>query len=229
VELESWLETRGPPQLVPVLLKELDPRIATAPASERRAHLEAVLRHAGRLPDDEGMEEVLKMVERFLDTAFARRLASSPAASIHRGLSYVLELSTEGTGHRIGVEGELDLLWETPEGEAWVVAYRPGKRHPLGAAASAHELVAQGLAAKRLVREGVPVRVGVAFLGEPAPEPEWLTVPGGLEEAGARLEQAVQALARSDVRRDWPGREKATCQALHCGFSEHCHPSPGAC
>ncbi|HEX8697678.1 MAG TPA: UvrD-helicase domain-containing protein [Myxococcaceae bacterium] len=229
VELESWLETRGPAQLVPLLLRELDTRMASASASERRAHLEAKLRHMGRLPDDEGMEEMLKMVERFLDTGFAQRLAKGPASSIHRGLPFVLELSSAGTGHRVGVEGELDLLWETPEGEAWVVAYRPGNRHPLGAAASAHELVAQGLAAKRLVREGVPVRVGVAFLGEPTPEPEWLTVPGGLEEAGARLEQAVQALARSDVRRDWPGRERATCQALHCGFSEHCHPSPGAC
>jgi ATP-dependent exoDNAse (exonuclease V) beta subunit len=229
VELESWLETRGPAQLVPLLLRDLDPRMASAPTSERRAHLEGLLRHVGRLPDDEGMEDVLKMVERFLDTDFAQRLARSPASSIHRGMPFVLELSSAGTGRRVGVEGELDLLWETPEGEAWVVAYRPGKRHPLGAAASAHELVAQGLAAKRLVREGVTVRVGVAFLDEPTPEPEWLTVPGGLEEAGARLEQAVQALARSDVRRDWPGREKATCQALHCGFSEHCHPSPGAC
>ncbi len=229
VELDSWLETRGPAQLVPLLLRELEPRMASAPTSERRAHLEALLRHAGRLPDDEGMEEVLKMVERFLDTAFAQKLSSSPSSSIHRALPFVLELSAATAEGRVGVEGELDLLWETPEGEAWVVAYRPGKRHPLGAAAAAHELVAQGLAARRMVREGVTVRVGVAFLGEPAPEPEWLTVPGGLEEAGARLEQAVQALARSDVRRDWPGREKATCQALHCGFSEHCHPSPGAC
>jgi ATP-dependent helicase/nuclease subunit A len=229
VELESWLETRGPAQLVPLLLRDMDPRMASAPASERRAHLEALLRHAGRLADDEGMEDVLKMVERFLGTGFAQRLGASPASSIHRGLPFVLELFSAGSGRRVGIEGELDLLWETPEGEAWVVAYRPGKRHPLGAAASAHELVAQGLAAKRMVREGVTVRVGVAFLGEPTPEPEWLTVPGGLEEAGTRLEQAVQALARSDVRRDWPGREKATCQALHCGFSEHCHPSPGAC
>jgi hypothetical protein len=203
--------------------------MATALASERREHLEALLRHAGRLPDDEGMEEVLRMVERFLDTAFARRLSASPSSSLHRALSYVLELSPGGAGGRVVVEGELDLLWETPEGEAWVVAYRPGKRHPLGAAASAHELVAQGLAARRLVRAGVTVRVGVAFLGEPTPEPEWLTVPGGLEEAGTRLEEAVRALARSDVRRDWPGREKPTCQALHCGFAEHCHPSPGAC
>jgi ATP-dependent helicase/nuclease subunit A len=229
VELESWLETRGPAQLVPLLLREVDLRMATAPASERRAHLEAVLRHAGRMPDDEGMEEVLKMVERFLDTAFAQRLAASPASSIHRALPFVLELSPAGATGRVGVEGELDLLWETPEGEAWVVAYRPGKRHPLGAAASAHELVVQGLAARRLVREGVTVKVGVAFLGEPTPEPEWLTVPGGLEEATGRLEEAVRALARSDVRRDWPGREKPTCLALHCGFSEHCHPSPGAC
>ncbi|MDY7225262.1 UvrD-helicase domain-containing protein [Hyalangium rubrum] len=229
VEPEAWLEMRGPEQLVPLLLKDVDPRLAEAPASERRAHLETLLRRTGRLPDDEGMEEVLKMGERFLATAFARGLATSPSASLHRALPFVLELSPKGAPSRVAVEGEIDLLWETPQGEAWVLAYRPGKRHPLGAAAYAHELVAQGLAARRLVRDEVTVRVGVLFLGEPSPEPELLTIPGGLEEAAGRLEEAVRALARGDLRREWPGRERATCQALHCGFSEHCHPSPSAC
>ncbi len=230
VELESWLETRGPAQLVPLLLHEVDLGLAGAPASERRAHAETLLRRQGRLPDDEGMEEVLGMVERFLGTAFARRLAASPSSRLHRALPFMLELSPGSAQRgRAVVDGELDLLWETPEGEAWVVACRPGRRHPLGAAACAHDLVVHGLAARRLVREGVTVRVGVAFLGEPSPEPEFLTLPGGLEEALPRLEEALRALARGDLRREWPGRERATCLALHCGFSEHCHPSPGAC
>jgi ATP-dependent exoDNAse (exonuclease V) beta subunit len=229
VELESWLETRGPAQLVPLLLQRLDFQMVEATASERRAHVEKLLRGMGRLADEEGMEEALGMVERFLASGFARKLASSPASSFHRALSFLLDLPTGAARGRTAVSGELDLLWETPEGEAWVVAWRPGPRHPLGVAACAHELVVQGLAARRLVREGVTVRVGAVFLGEPAPEPEFLTVPGGLEAPVGRLEEAVRALVRGDLQRRWPGRERATCQALHCGFAEHCHASPGAC
>ncbi len=229
VEPEPWLETLGVAQLVPRLLGKLDLRMAGAPPAERRAHVEKVLRGFGRLPGEEGMEEVLGMVERFLASAFAQRLAPGPASSLHRELSFMLELPSGGVGGRTAVSGELDLLWQTPEGEAWVVAWRPGRRHPLGAAAYAHELVAQGLAARRMVREGVTVRVGVVFLGEPSPEPEFLTIPGGLEEAAGRLGEGVRALTRGDLRGEWPGRERATCQALHCGFAEHCHPSPGAC
>jgi hypothetical protein len=175
------------------------------------------------------MEEVLGMGERFLASGFARGLASSPAASIHRELAFQVELTSGSARGRTAVGGEFDLLWETPEGEAWVVAWRPGRRHPLGAAAYANELVAQGLAARRMVREGVAVRVGVMFLGEPSPELEFLTVPGGLEERAGRLAEAARALVRGELRKEWPGRERATCQALHCGFAEHCHPSPGAC
>ncbi|WP_224367346.1 UvrD-helicase domain-containing protein [Hyalangium versicolor] len=229
VELESWLETRSPVQLVPFLLRDVDLKVVESPAPERRAHVEKLLRGLGRLPDEEGMEDALGMVERFLSSAFARKLATSPASSLHRALSFLLDLPSGAGRGRTTISGELDLLWETPEGEAWVVAWRPGRRHPLGVAASAHELVAQGLAAKRLVREGATVRVGVVFLGEPTPEPEFLTVPGGLEEPAGRLEEAVRALAQGDLRRVWPGRERATCQALQCGFAEHCHPSPGAC
>jgi len=229
VELESWLETRGPAQLVPLLLRDMDLRMAEAPASERRAHLEKLLRYMGRQPDEEGMEEVLGMVERFLASELARKLASSPVASVHRELSYLLDLPSGPARGRTAVSGALDLLWETPEGEAWVLSWRPARRHPLGAVAFANELVAQGLAARRLVREGVTVRVGVVFLGEPSPEPEFLTLPGGLEERAGRLGEAVRALVRGELRREWPGRERATCQALHCGFAEHCHPAPGAC
>jgi ATP-dependent helicase/nuclease subunit A len=229
VEPESWVEARVPVQLVPPLLRELNPRMALAPVPERRAHLEKLLRRMGRLPEEEGMNEALAMAERFLASELARGLASSPASSVHRGLSFMVELPEGTSSGRTAVSGELDLLWETPKGEAWVIAWRPGARHPLGAASAAHELMAQGLAARRLVREGVTVRVGVLFLGEPHPEPEFLALPGGVEESAELLSEAVRALVRGEARRQWPGREKLTCQALHCGFAEHCHASPGAC
>jgi ATP-dependent helicase/nuclease subunit A len=227
VEPDGWLPAESPEGLTLRLLRSVDLRLAAAPdvePAERRAHLEALLRDAGALPDEEGMEGVLGAVERFLGTDLARRMATSPAQAIHRGLPFHLAL--EGGA---ALEGELDILWESPEGEAVVLSLKSGGRHPVGAAAYTHELAALDLVARRMVREGVPVRVGVVFLGEPRPEPEWLSGAKGLEAAARRLARAVQALAGGEARGDWPGRERAACQALHCGFSEHCHPGPGAC
>ncbi|MBZ4416992.1 UvrD-helicase domain-containing protein [Myxococcus sp. RHSTA-1-4] len=227
VEPDGWLPAGSPEGLTLRLLRGVDLRLAAAPdaePAERRAHLEVLLRDAGALPDEEGMEGVLGTVERFLGTELARRMSASPAQAVHRGLPFLLSLDGGAA-----LEGEVDLLWESPEGEAVVVAFKSGGRHPLGAAAYAHELAALELAARRMVREGVPVRVGVVFLVEASPEPEWLVGAKGLEAAAGRLAGAVRALARGEVQGDWPGRERATCQALHCGFSEHCHPAPRAC
>ncbi|XXF81634.1 UvrD-helicase domain-containing protein [Myxococcaceae bacterium GXIMD 01537] len=223
IEPEGWGTPASPEGLVTALLRDVDPRVVEGSASERRAHLSGLLRRLGHEVHEEGMAEVVAAVERFLATPFARRLAASPSASLHRALSFVLELP----GAR--VEGEVDLLWETPEREAWLVAWKHGKKHPLGAAAYAHELSARLLAAKRLVRDGVRLRAGVAFLGEAVPEPEFLAPVHDLEQAAGRLGEAVRKLVQGDVRGEWPGRERATCQTLHCGFAEHCHRAPGAC
>jgi ATP-dependent exoDNAse (exonuclease V) beta subunit len=228
VEADGWVTPLRPAQLVRALLREVDLRQVGAPRPERRAHLEGLLRTLGREPDEEGMEAVLTTVERFLDTAFARRLAEAPVERVHRALSFALALPA-ADGTEVTVEGEVDLLWETPEGEGVLVALKPGKRHPLGAAAHAHELMAGVLAARRRVPEGVPLRAGVCFLGEASPEPEFLAELEPLEEAAGRLAEATRALARGDARGEWPGQGKVACRALHCGFSEHCHAAPGAC
>ncbi|WP_163868362.1 UvrD-helicase domain-containing protein [Myxococcus eversor] len=227
VDPEGWLPAKSPTELVRELLRGVDLRLASArdvDASERRAHLETLLREAGALPDEEGMEDVLGTVERFLVTDFARLLAESPSRAVHRNLAFSLVLE-DG----VCLEGVVDVLWESPRGEAVVLAYKSGGRHPLGATAYTHELAALALAARRMVRGGVPVRVGVVFLGEARPEPEWSMGGAGEEEAAGRLAGAARALARGEVRGTWAGREVATCQALHCGFSEHCHPAPSAC
>ncbi|RKG79242.1 UvrD-helicase domain-containing protein [Corallococcus terminator] len=226
VDPEGWLPVERPDQLVTRLLRQVDLSLAgpDAEASERRAHLEQLLRGAGRDPGEEGLGDVLATAERFLGTPFAKRLAATPASSVHRGLDFVLDLE-DGAA----LEGMMDLLWESPEGEAVAVLLRPGARHPLGPAACAHELAALALAASRMVRDGVPVRVGVAFLGEASPEPEFL--PKGTGDAGAvrLLAQGVRSLVQSESLGTGVGWDKAACQALHCGFAEHCHPAPPAC
>jgi hypothetical protein len=80
-----------------------------------------------------------------------------------------------------------------------------------------------------MVCEGVSVRAGVAFLGEASSEPEFLPALENLEQAAGRLGEAVRSLVQADVRGEWPGRERAACQTVHCGFAEHCHAAPGAC
>ncbi|RKH35095.1 UvrD-helicase domain-containing protein, partial [Corallococcus sicarius] len=153
VEPEGWLPVERPVQLMSRLLRDVDLSLAgpDAGASERRAHLEHLLRSAGRDPEEDDLGDVLATVERFLGTDFARRLAATPASTVHRGLDFVLDLE-DGAA----VEGVVDLLWESPEGEAVAVLLRPGARHPLGPAACAHELTALALAAARMVRDGVP-------------------------------------------------------------------------
>jgi ATP-dependent exoDNAse (exonuclease V) beta subunit len=226
VEPDGWVTPVRPEQLVRALLREVDLRLADGAPPERRAHLETLLRRLGHEADEEGMEAVLAAVERFLGTPFARRLGASPAASVHRALSFVLDLHGDGSA----VEGEVDLLWETPEGDAWLIVWKDGKRHPLGVEAYGHELTARLLAARRMVREGVRLRAGVAFLGEASPEPEFLSSSfEDLEQAAGRLGEAVRGLVQADVRGEWPGQDGATCQAVRCAFSEHCHPAPAAC
>jgi ATP-dependent helicase/nuclease subunit A len=227
LERDAWGgPAPSPASRVLALLRAVDFRLAEAPASERRAHLETLVREAGWDEGEDGVGEALATVARFLGTAFARKLAAAPASSVHRALPFVLTLPGHGPA---ALEGEVDLLWETPAGEARVVAFRSGKRHPRGAEAHAESLAALLLASRRLVKEGVPVQVGLAFLGEDAPEPEFPSLPRDLDSLAERLRGAARALVEADVGGRWPGRERSACETLGCGFAEHCHPGPRAC
>ena len=163
-------------------------------------------------------------LERFLDTAFARELAGAPANRVHRALSFVAALPGLAP---TAVEGEVDLLWETPEGEARAVVFLPGARPPRGLAALTDFLAAMELGARRLVREGVPVRVGLVFLGEDVLEPEFSRAEAELDVAAVRLRDAARRLAEADVRGRWPGREAPVCEGLSCGYVGQCHPRTG--
>jgi ATP-dependent exoDNAse (exonuclease V) beta subunit len=225
IERDAWgAPAPSPASRMLALLRVVDFRLAQASASERRAHLETLVREAGWDEGEDGVGEALATVERFLGTAFARRLATAPVSSVHRALPFVLTLPGP-----TALEGEVDLLWETPAGEARVVAFRPGKRHPRGAEAHAESLAALLLASRRLVKEGVPVQVGLAFLGEDMPEPEFPLLSGDLDSLAERLQSAARALVAADVIGQWPGRERPACEALSCGFAERCHVGPRAC
>jgi len=104
------------------------------------------------------------------------------------------------------------------------VVFLPGGRSPRGLEAHADFLAAVGLAARGLVREGVPVRVGVVFLGGDVLEPEFSPEEGNLQALAERLRQAARALVEADVRGRWPGRDVPVCTGLACGYVGHCHP-----
>ncbi|MCY1076543.1 UvrD-helicase domain-containing protein [Archangium lansingense] len=220
IEREAW----GAPALSAVdrvlaLLRVVDFRLAGTPAPERRARLEALVREVGWDQGEDGVEEALAMVERFLGTAFARTLAAAPASSMHRALPFVLTLPGDAPA---ALEGEVDLLWQTAPDEARVVVFKPGKRSPRGVEAHAESLAAVLLAARRMVREGVAVEVGVAFLGEDVPEPEFPAPAVDMQTITERLRAAARGLVEADVQGRWPGREPSVCQTLACGYVGHC-------
>ncbi|WNG49080.1 AAA family ATPase [Archangium minus] len=222
IERDAW--GAPPPSAsdrVLTLLRVVDFRLAGTPAPERRSRLEALVREVGWEVGEDGVEEALATVERFLGTAFARRLATAPASSVHRALPFVLSLPGETSA---ALEGEVDLLWETPAGEARVVLFNPGPRSPRGVAAHADALATLSLAARRLVREGVPVEVGVAFLGDDIPEPEFPALSADLQTIAERLREAARGLVEADVQGRWPGRAASACQTMACGYVGHCHP-----
>ncbi|WNG59411.1 AAA family ATPase [Archangium gephyra] len=221
IERDAW----GSPSLgvsdrVLALLRGVDFRLAGTPPTERRGRLEALVREVGWDLGDDGVEEALVTVERFLGTVFARKLAAAPVSTVHRALPFVLSLPGEAPA---ALEGEVDLLWQTPAGEARVVVFKPGKRPPRGVKAHAESLAAVLLAARRLVREDVPVEVGVAFLGEDVPEPEFPAPAVDMQVIAERLREAARGLVEADVQGRWPGREPSVCQTLACGYAGHCH------
>jgi ATP-dependent helicase/nuclease subunit A len=221
VERDAWGSAASDlPERLLELVRRVDFRLATAPASERRARLEALARDGGWELAEEGMTRALSTLERLLDTAFARELAVLPGARLHRSLSFVLALPG---GASTSLEGELDLLWETPEGEARGVVFLPGQRPSRGLAAYTDFLAALELAARELVREGPSVRVGLVFLGEESLEPDFSLGETDLQEAATRLRVAARALAEAEVRGRLPGHEASGRGGPACGHAGAVH------
>ncbi len=187
-----------------------------------RGELEALLWEEGMDPASNDGREILGWVEGFLSTRFAANLARSGEGRVHRELPFLLRLSDGELA--LSLKGQIDLLFED-EGTAVLVDYKASHRPESGLLSYAFQLDCYALAACRFVAPGVQVRTGIAFLRERVPEPELC----GAEVDAPALERRLLASARELLgmtqRREWPGREKAICDAISCGYRYRCHPT----
>jgi ATP-dependent exoDNAse (exonuclease V) beta subunit len=209
------------------LLERVD--FSLAGSSKLDAHLEELAESAGLSPRTAEGREVLAWVRAFLRTPFASEVGKLPSAQVHRELPFVMRVAPgEGTG--VWVKGQVDLLI-VGEHEVTVVDYKSGRRRAHSEGAYAFQLRCYALAARRLTRGEKPVRVGLAFLQDGDPGPDFHGFPTGeeLEVWQAELARAApEAAALSNVS-PAPGRDRAFCDGLGCGYRYRCHPRGSAC
>ncbi len=187
-----------------------------------RKHLEELLWAEGESPKDN--EQMLEQVCDFLGTRFAVGLARAGEARVHRELPFLLRLDGPG-GLAVHLKGKIDLLFEADDGSALVLDYKFSKRHPAGLEPYAFQLDCYALAARQYVREGVPVRTGIAFVREGKREPELRDRASEVDpDAFAlRLVDRAGELLEASRKFDWPGHARDRCQAIRCGYQYRCH------
>jgi hypothetical protein len=125
------------------------------------------------------------------------------------------------------VKGQIDLLIEDADGGATVIDYKFSHPHPAGIDPYRFQLRCYALAAQHMVKPGVPVRTGIAFLrgarGEPVVVPPYSD--GELGAFRAELLEAARNMLTLRRGGEWPGRERAECERIHCGYRYRCHPA----
>jgi ATP-dependent exoDNAse (exonuclease V) beta subunit len=186
-----------------------------------------------KLAAEEGIEcsspegrEILSWVEGFADTRFAARLRTAGVSRVHRELPFLLRLDREGFSAHL--KGQIDLIFEDDDQAAVVVDYKASRRPPTGLEPYRFQLDCYALAARHLVAEGVPLRVGIAFLREPSAEPELRDVaPDEILDFERHLAEQAQELCDRPVSGEWPGRLVTECEAMGCGYRYRCHPVRG--
>lgn len=216
--------------LAHLLLEQVDLELVGGPEPKLREHLEGLLWLEGHDPKDPRSKEIVDWALGFLRTPFAARLKAAGRARVHRELPFVLRLGGKDGRLALHLRGQIDLLFEDEQGGATVIDYKSSVRHAEGLAPYAFQLDCYALAARNFVREGVPIRTGIAFLREPDPGPDLRPIA-----TAAQLDQMEERLVASAVRllansrsHDWPGLERTQCQALGCGFMYRCHGPSGA-
>ena len=193
-----------------------------------QAHLESLIWSQGFDPKAREASEVLQWVEGFMRTAFAARLAAADPERVHRELPFLLQLC-RGKGPEVFLKGKIDLLFEDEAGFATLLDYKTSVRNPEGLTAYSFQLASYALAARRLVKESVPLRTGIVFLRDPLPEPEiQLATEMDLNAFEARLFQGAIQLLECTAKSEWPGLAQLQCEAIHCGYQYRCHSKAAA-
>jgi ATP-dependent helicase/nuclease subunit A len=185
-----------------------------------RAHLGALQRSEGL---DGAGDVVPRWVEAFWATPFGRRLGALGDARVHRELPFLLSLAG-GDGFRLALKGQIDLLVEE-DGPVLVVDYKTSVPSAAGLAPYRFQLGCYALAARHFIGREVPVRAGIVFLRHDDLAPQFLDALPDAAELERALVAEARTLARSQVTGAWAGRERATCEALGCGFLSRCHPA----
>ena len=162
--------------------------------------------------------EAITWVERFWNTDFGRSLAH---ADVHRELPFALRLAGN-EGPSLVLRGAIDLLVVTP-GELIVIDYKTSVRPPEGAEPYRFQLGCYALAAQRFLPGSRKVRAGIVFLLEESPDPQFLTELETPVLSRALVEE-TRGLAESQRTGHWPGRPRARCEAIGCGYVYRCHP-----
>jgi ATP-dependent helicase/nuclease subunit A len=196
-------------------------------SSHLHRHLEELLWTEGVDPAEPRSQEIIGSVEGFLATDFAGRSLRNAGPRVHRELPFLLRVGTDQDGLTLHVKGQIDLLIEDAHGGATVVDYKFSHPHPAGIDPYRFQLRCYALAAQHMVKPGVPVQTGIAFLRGPRGEPV-VVPPYGEGELGAfRAELLVAARQLLTLRRggEWPGHERAECERIHCGYRYRCHPA----
>jgi ATP-dependent exoDNAse (exonuclease V) beta subunit len=211
--------------LAHLLLEQVELSLIGSPEAELRAHLDALLWAEGHDAKEPRTREIVDWALGFLKTPFAARMKAAGRAKVHRELPFLLRLGGEDGGLALHLKGTIDLLFEDGSGGATVIDYKSSKRHAEGLAPYAFQLDCYALAARNFVREGVPIRTGIAFLREEDAGPDLREAADAVELS--RLEErlvkgAAQLLAHSR-HHDWPGLERKDCQRLGCGYTYRCH------
>jgi ATP-dependent exoDNAse (exonuclease V) beta subunit len=222
----SAIDKRTQGTLAHRVLERVDLKLTYASPKAQREHLEGLVWEEGADPSAANAREVVGWAQRFLGTAFARRLAAAGPNRVHREIPFLLRLEGEG-GCKIHLKGQVDLIFEDDEGGAMVIDYKTGERQPEGLASYQFQLDCYALAAHNLVKKGVPVRTGVAFLQQRSPEPE-MRPPSSDEDLRAferRLVQATSQLLEATDRGEWAGLPRNRCSEIRCGYLYRCHAS----
>jgi ATP-dependent exoDNAse (exonuclease V) beta subunit len=167
-------------------------------------------------------DDVLAWVEGVLGTPFFRAAAKTPAR-VHRELPFALRLDGEPGSPGLVLRGQIDLVVETPEA-VLIVDYKTSKAPPAGLEPYRFQLECYALAARRLFGAAKAVKAGLVFLREDDRAPRWLDGVGTTEATGAALLADATALATAQREDTWGLRDRATCEALGCGYVYRCHP-----